>query len=282
MNEWQLLGTADPRHLGEARDQAHWAAQIIAAVGNTFSNHQEDDSHTSMEWLESQRLLAGQYTEKNPSFRLGLDIGRLTFRIIDLEDSAVAESELVGNTLDGAYEWVESISRMLHGSDEIELHRPTYEMPEHPVHTGRETFSSAGRAQEFLELEHWFSNASLMLHRVIQDVGEASPIRCWPHHFDIAFLAYPEPGTGKSIGVGMTPGDTYYPDPYWYVTPWPYPPEDVDLPVLNGGGRWHTEGWTGSILRGTDLVLATTAAEQEQQCIDFLQSAIAACETILT
>ena len=41
------------------------------------------------------------------------------------------------------------------------------------------------------------------------------------------------------IGVGLSPGDTYYAEPYWYVSPYPYPGLE-DLPVLDGSGFWHT------------------------------------------
>ena len=47
---------------------------------------------------------------------------------------------------------------------------------------------------------------------------------CWPHHFDIATLVKLEdgqPANARSIGVGVSPGDEYYAQPYVYVSPWP-------------------------------------------------------------
>lgn len=55
----------------------------------------------------------------------------------------------------------------------------------------------------------------------------------------------------RSVGVGLSPGDSGYPEPYVYVTPWPYP--TGELPALPWG-HWHTEGWTGAVLRGSALV----------------------------
>ncbi|MEC9373942.1 MAG: hypothetical protein VYC34_08865 [Planctomycetota bacterium] len=124
-----------------------------------------------------------------------------------------------------------------------------------------------------------FANADLMLRRVVETVEGAAPIRCWPHHFDIATLiTLPESefGKGRTIGVGMTPGDSTDPLPYWYVTPWPYP-GNKSLPPLEGEGRWHTTGWTGALLSHSAITWSMTADAQAERLAEFLASAIAAC-----
>ena len=83
------------------------------------------------------------------------------------------------------------------------------------------------------------------------------PIRIWPHHFDLGAIL---PGT---IGVGLSPGDAYYAEPYFYVTP----PSPIDRgPAIAGGGFWRTDGWTGAVL------LASAAGRPEA----FVESALAA------
>jgi hypothetical protein len=44
----------------------------------------------------------------------------------------------------------------------------------------------------------------------------------------------------------MTPGDEANHEPYYYVTPWPYPKEPP-TPSLTRGA-WHTAGWFGAVL----------------------------------
>ena len=99
-------------------------------------------------------------------------------------------------------------------------------------------------------------------------------MQIWPHHFDVATLItlHPEANTQnvRTLGVGMSPGDATYEEPYFYVTPWPYP-EVSELPDLDGGGRWHVEGWTGSVLIGTRIAMAD---DQPRQVDTFQDSAL--------
>ena len=85
-----------------------------------------------------------------------------------------------------------------------------------------------------------------------------SPVRCWAHHFDIATYVSLEAGdfeTARGIGVGLSPGDESYGEPYFYVNPWPHP-DPADLPDPPGLGHWHTQGFVGAILTGSELIAA--------------------------
>ena len=108
----------------------------------------------------------------------------------------------------------------------------------------------------------------------------ASAVRTWPHHFDIATLILlPESGTSgrRTIGVGQSPGDNSYAEPYWYVGPYPYPATTA-FPPLAGSGHWHTEGWVGAALPASDFV---AAKDQQAQVAAFVESGIAACRMLL-
>jgi hypothetical protein len=109
-------------------------------------------------------------------------------------------------------------------------------------------------------------------------------VRCWPHHFDVATLLTLDDAPGesaRSIGIGMSPGDASYDEPYFYVTPWPYPSAKTELPQLEGGGIWHTHGWTGAVLRGTTLADAVDTPAQLAQVTAFVDSALRACRSVL-
>ncbi|HET6197153.1 MAG TPA: hypothetical protein VFE12_15430, partial [Acetobacteraceae bacterium] len=106
----------------------------------------------------------------------------------------------------------------------------------------------------------------------------ASPIRCWPHHFDIAVLL-PGQRDGQTIGVGLSPGDASYGEPYWYVTPWPHP-SVIGLPPLVAGGEWHAGEWVGAVLTASNME-GLDAATQGGQVLAFLDTAIAAARAML-
>ena len=80
-------------------------------------------------------------------------------------------------------------------------------------------------------------------------------MRCWPHHFDLATLVSVPggaPGDARTIGVGLSPGDGSYAEPYFYVTPWPSP-DSPALPELPAGADWHRTGWFGAVLTATAI-----------------------------
>jgi len=167
------------------------------------------------------------------------------------------------------------------GADDSALALPAHEMPSHPVGQGG-VFSDAG-AEARTELAAWFANAFALIRDVVADEPNASPVRCWPHHFDVASLIVLDSGVGaedaRSIGVGFSPGDGSYDQPYFYVTPWPYPDVE-DLPPLAGGAQWHRGGWTGVVLTGERL-LAVSRAQQGRTARQALERGLEACRELL-
>ena len=63
---------------------------------------------------------------------------------------------------------------------------------------------------------------------VIDDIASREPAmsdaRIWPHHFDLGALL--PIGDGRAIGLGLSPGDGAYDEPYFYTSPYPVPPSD--------------------------------------------------------
>jgi hypothetical protein len=88
-------------------------------------------------------------------------------------------------------------------------------------------------------------------------------------------------GSPNTIGVGLSPGDTSYAEPYWYVSPYPYPATTA-LPAIAGNGFWHTQGWVGAVLPATRLIEPVgNEAQQQQQVEAFLHAAVEAAIALL-
>ena len=280
MSGWKSLGSVDSRHLVNARLQLHWAAQAAAAVGKQLLPAQPDFSQQSFEWSERTGALVQGSVEAARPFRSGLKLAELSLSLLDRLGSPIAELPLSGRTLDDAYTWLQAeVERLLGRKLAEPLERPGSEMPAHPVGTGRR-FALADSGP-FAELARWFADADRLLREVQRMTPGASPVRCWPHHFDLATLltvaAGETPESAKTVGVGLSPGDAGRPAPYFYVTPWPYR-ESPSLPPLAGGGTWNTEGWLGAVLEAQALL---GAKDQEGQAREFLVSAIAACRGLV-
>lgn len=270
---WHTLGAVAPVDLADARDVAHSAAQWPSRAARAALPAAEDDSHSNLGWdsatglLRSHDLGGGHY--------IGLSIAR--FALVHTSEAGVVdELALAGRDRAAVSAWLSGIAAVK-GGDASWLDRALpYEMPAGVVAAG-DPYGSPDAAT-LAELEHWYANAAGLLDEIVATEPAASDIRCWPHHFDIATLITlaGEGEEATTIGVGMSPGDGSYDDPYLYVTPWPYPPADA-LPDLPAIGHWHTDGFVAAIVTAARIV---EAPDQASAVRDFLREAVAACRAL--
>jgi len=275
---WQAISPAMATALRDARLQLHHAAQLAPASGISYLRAEADDSHTNLEWIASLAVLASRELPTKPAVRVAIRPRDLTVMLLE-GGAQVASLALHSVTIERAGRWL-SEALAEHGLDprRFTLKRH-FVIPTHPVGDGAPFDTST--TQPFAEIARWFANADEVLRSLAAEIDGATPVRCWPHHFDIATLIALPPAAGtasRAIGVGLEPGDRYYEQPYWYVNPQPQPAAK-GLPTLEGGGHWHTEDWIGAVLPGDRL--SFDAGEQQRQTIDFLRSAIDSCRHLL-
>ena len=247
--------------LSDARLQLHHAAQLVAAMGISYLPKADDDSHTNMEWIAG--ALASNVIGGRP-FRLGVRPDPFALVVIGGDVELVSYS-LHGKTINDAAAWVRGqITKLGVDASRYTLAKH-YAIPPHPVARGV-PFDTTD-AVAFEQLQRWYNDADGVLRSVAEERG-GSPVRCWPHHFDIATLLTIAPG--QTIGVGLAPGDGYYDEPYWYVNRYPAPSATPGN-QLEGGGVWHSREWIGAVLPGSRL-----SGEQQHQVKTFLDSAMTA------
>lgn len=245
---WHALKAHGPE-LRFAWLQVHWAVQWLASFGRTFVSPDPDDGHLSLEWWD------GGFRTR-PASRDGTT--RLTLRPVEmtvvLEGQGMATRPISGITLEDGYDWL-GAELARRGFGDEPLKRRMDDLPHHPVGEGA-AFDTAN-AVMFREVARWYAGADHILRGIVSESDQAHPVRCWPHHFDVATLL---PLTGdRTIGIGMAPADSSVPTPYWYVNVWPYP-EPTDLPDLALGG-WHTDGWVGAVLPAPEILGAGEGQE---------------------
>ncbi len=113
--------------------------------------------------------------------------------------------------------------------------------------------------------------------------GETMPVQLWPHHMDLAMLWFSgrrvpghedeRPQTAdEQMNFGFSTGDGGIPEPYFYATAYPLPAGLTDTP-LPPGAEWHTEGWTGAVLRYAEVAGANDA---EDRLLEYLRTVQAA------
>ncbi|HEU5337788.1 MAG TPA: DUF5996 family protein [Sulfuricaulis sp.] len=117
------------------------------------------------------------------------------------------------------------------------------------------------------------------LKRFQEKLGKkTSPVQLWPHHFDLAINWFSgrrvsgvdpadEEVSEEQMNFGFSTGDDGIPDPYFYITAYPSPPE-LTKTQLPAHALWHTEGWTGAVLPYQAL---TKVEQPEEKLLGFLQ-----------
>jgi len=261
--------------LSSPRAQLHWAAQLVSAPASTLLPAEADYGHTTLVWDDALGGLKGRAIGAE-ALHAALSFEGL--ELLVLGGRRECSFPLAGHTMEKALSWLgEQICGESHA-----LALPEHELPSHPLGEG-EAFTEAGEENERAELAAWFANATTLIRDLTSERADASPLRCWPHHFDVASLITLDPGgsaeSARSIGVGMSPGDGSYDQPYFYVTLWPYP-SGIELPSLPSGARWHTEGWVGAVLPA-ETVISRPHGGQEETVRKTLEAAIMQCRTLL-
>ena len=271
---WSALGSRAPRSLAAARVEAHWAVQLVGAAANALLAHRADDSQSTMSVHGTMGALVGEPLPQGR--RVGVRLAPLELIVSDANDHVTDSLGLTERTLDDARRWLEQVL------DAGALSLRDYEMPDAPVGHG----AAFGRAaiEDLAELQRWYENGVTPLEDLAARDARATSVRIWPHHFDaggIVFLEHDTPAEGAAqIGFGLSPGDSNFDQPYFYVTPWPLP-ANPELPALPAGGIWTFGALSGAVLTGEAVVGDTNAQNQQENVRTFFEASLAAGERVV-
>lgn len=275
--------TISPQELIESRLQLHYAVQYIAAASAALVEPLPDDSHASFGWNPVLEAFVGSPIQAAQSFQVALEPISLTLILIDRYNETIASLPLQGKTMQEGLDWLQQEVHKL-GADAskiVFLDYPPNDFPDHPLAHG--AAFDASQALALRELTDYYITTDRLLQAIATTNENASAIHIWPHHLDIAMLiTLPDTNDGNSliVGLGLSPGDTSYPEPYWYVYPYPYP-DIANLPILDGQAFWHTQHWVGAVLRSSQLTENSNAKTWQQEVATFLHSALQASITLL-
>ena len=255
---WPL--DVDPGSLKIARTIAHQASQWPSLVARANISAKTDDSHSNLGWLSEEQALISHSIHARQRHQVAFSFTRQA--LLWLRDGQVsAEFAMQDQTQLTVTQWLEQEIKDAGLTTVCNVDRPydlgdiaSYDFKEHKHQT--------------LALGAWF------------DFGNTSvtPVatRCWPHHFDVGSLFMlddADPETARSIGIGLSPGDSSYQEPYFYCNPWPVS-DTVTLPPAPSGTRWHTDGFTS-------LVIPASTMTEHQLIIDALVQSVQTVKSML-
>jgi hypothetical protein len=278
---WIELNNFSHEELAEARKQIHQAAQLPAIAGRCLNPKDSVDNYAALIYDKNSNWLTSQSLGES-EFLIALSLSEFNLVITNKKRELLAFLALDSKTYDETFWWMtEKISELGLDSNKLNKNLP-YQIPEYPTSKGT-PFKQTNPA-DFIELQNYFFNAAFILENVSKNEKNISQVRCWPHHFDTAVLITIEmnsnPVKSRTIGVGLSPGDESYNEPYFYISPWPYPDNKEKLPKLNYG-HWHKQGWFGGILTATEIIKHKDKSEQLKIAVGFIEAGIISLKKLL-
>jgi hypothetical protein len=214
----------NPAALRDARIELHYAAQVVAACADVRLVHRDDDSHTAMRWQQPRMI---GHADQN-GVAVGVDCAAFAIVVLDRHDEQLFP--LTGRTLAEALQWADTRYGPAAGAK-----LRSYDLPESPLRNGA---AFVRYPDAMADVAFWYQVG----YDALATIRDAGRPMIWPHHFDLGVIV-------DGIGAGLSPGDRYYDEPYFYVTP---RSSDGRVPTLPFG-QWRTQGWTGAILTATDI-----------------------------
>ena len=266
---WQQLSPVNESRLLAARGQLHQAVQLLTAVGISFVDQQADDSHTALQWDPQTNIFLSQAFGSDHNFQVGLKPQDLSCQVIHNHELLLS-LKLNGTTLKQVASDLQFFLEDHGLPKNVFTMAKHFELPDYPDRWLSPFDTSDQPAFDLLASA--FANAYPLIDKIAQNDSRAGNQLTWPHHFDMAILLTLD--KGRSIGVGMSPGDASYTAPYYYVNVWPYPAEDQINNQPLTFGKWHTEGWTGMVLPLDHIVQEHEPAAQKSMVETFLSEAM--------
>ncbi|HXV73997.1 MAG TPA: hypothetical protein VD713_04645 [Sphingomonadales bacterium] len=264
---------AGARGLIDARLLAHHALQWMARFTRSYLPPAPDDSHTALDWSAHAKAFLSVPGAKGG---FGLDVAGLTL-------FAFGPGGRCGGTLNLDKKTEEEVGREFknlltdagYDAEALKGALP-YEIPGHAVASGG-AYDAVSAREGLAALAEMFDEAHGLLLDVKTRDANASPVRTWPHHFDMATLMTLPGKSEASVNAGFSPGDDHYAEPYYYISPYPYP-HSSKLPP-NPAYHWHTDHFTAAIMPASKW--PSEGQGRKAFLAQGLADALAACKMLL-
>lgn len=244
MNTGRTFPRLSAADLIDTRDVLHDFAKVL---GSWLKHNRDKRKHW---WHASLRpTLHGfgtQLIHTNIDFELQINLSDSTLRVLTADGSKINEA-LKGHSTNTL---AKKIEEFLTSAGLASEH-----VPRRPV----DDSASADKYSIDQAIRMWRAmgcvSATMEKFRAATR-EECSPIQLWPHHFDLSLLWLPggridgqnpmdEENADQQMNFGFAFGDATIPEPYFYVTAYPFP-DDMQTISLPAGAEWRSQGFNGA------------------------------------
>jgi len=244
-----VLPQIEYNSFSKTRDTVQIFAQLISTIKGKLVPHQKNWEEYSLKvYAKGFTTTSIPIQTDNGIEALDLNINLIEHKLKiffkDYRDEISLETKTIS-------EFTQKLIEIL-SSYEIEIEKPD-----------NKYFAEDGLIYEKVEVEKlWnlFRQVYFLLLKLRgSTLKEASNINYWPHHFDLAILMFSgkliddqEPSnwdySREQMNFGLSSGDTGIPQPYFYVTAYPFDNRLLKI-KLPDYAEWHTEGWNGLVVK---------------------------------
>lgn len=245
-------------------EQIHLASQYLAAAGISFLPKQDDDSHTNFGWdVNNSRLSTHSFGSDNSQIGLNFKTGELEW----LKGNAITSKiSLNGSTHSEVLTWINdaSVQSGLGKGYDYNFH---YELP-YPALQDNDSFKID--LNDSAEYAKQLSTANTAMETFLAENKLSSPIRVWPHHFDLGI--YAELSEGLFTAAGLAVPDTMVDELYFYASAYKKN-EEVPTDSFSGLklGEWRKD-WQGATLPSAKIGAEDALTFLNETKVQFMNS----------
>lgn len=267
---WSPLQVEQPSRLNDTVIHLHHAAQFLAMFSNSYLPAKDDDSQNNFEWNEADNKIVGRPADPG-AVSMTLSVASFELSVERNPTSTILISGHSRNEVDSL------IRDALTKTDlDPEEYNPVtqFKLPHHDLdEQGRFMHPNQTLTSEWCR---YLSNTKLLLSTIARQSTHATPIRIWPHHFDLAMLLVlsrdSQHKASATVGLGLAIADDLVSEPYWYVNLWSQNPVQFSQhKTLESDGDWRPHGYNGMTLPAGRI---TTESGQENEVALFFAEGI--------
>jgi hypothetical protein len=229
----------------ETIQNLHQAAQYLAAAGISFLDKKPDDSHTNLAW-NSQENRMETHVFGN------LDALALNLKNITLEwlknGSAISKIDLQSKSHSEIVQWIsqQAETNNIAKPYSYSFH---YELPYNAL---TDDYISSFSSENLESISNELNKAQQAFEQFLDSQKLESPIRIWPHHFDLGIYSKLE-ADNTFMGAGLAIPDSLVNDFYFYASAYK---NGQAIETKNFGkmtnGEWRSD-WNGATLASSNI-----------------------------
>ncbi|MFT6981459.1 MAG: hypothetical protein ACJAUD_000222 [Crocinitomicaceae bacterium] len=225
-----------------AIEQIHLIAQYLSAAGICFLDKKEDDSHTNLGWdAENKRLATHPFGTGN--HQVGLNLASLKLEWLN-NGEATSTIDFQSTTHSEILNWfkMQVEKHSIGAAYQYDFH---YELP-YPSISENDTFIID--PTNSLKFAEELSTAQTSFETFLSENDLKSPIRVWPHHFDLGIYTQLDSSGSVFLAAGLAVADTLVDGLYYYAAGYK-DGEEIVTESFSGldKGDWRSN-WNGATL----------------------------------